>query len=176
MLNFAPNTQKYHIEDVNRAGGILSIMGELEKQGLVNINVSRVDNLNLGEAIEKYSLSSSNVSQQAKELWSSAPAGKFNLVLGSQDCKFDTLDTDRKDGCIRDFDNAYVKDGGLAVLIGNIAKDGCVVKTAGVDPSIFKFKGPARVFESQDDACEGILKGIVNSGDVVVMIFEGPNG
>ena len=96
--------------------------------------------------------------------------------MGSQDCKFETLDTDRKDGCIRDFDNAFVKDGGLAVLKGNIAKDGCVVKTAGVDPSIFKFKGPARVFESQDDACEGILKGKVNSGDVVVIIYEGPKG
>ncbi len=176
LCKVAPNTQKYHIEDVNRAGGILSIMGELDKKGLVHREVSRVDNLSLGEAIEKYSLGSDKVSDEAKELWHSAAAGKFNLVLGSQDAKFETLDTDRKEGCIRDFDNAYVKDGGLAILRGNIAQDGCVVKTAGVDPSIFKFKGTARVFQSQDDACEGILGGKVNSGDVVVITYEGPKG
>ena len=176
LCKVAPNTQKYHIEDVNRAGGILSIMGELDKKGLVNKEVSRVDNMTLGEAIDKYSLSSNNLTEEAKELWHSAPAGKFNLVLGSQDTKFDTLDADRTEGCIRDFDNAYVKDGGLAILRGNIAQDGCVVKTAGVDPSIFKFKGTARVFQSQDDACDGILGGKVNSGDVVVITYEGPKG
>ena len=176
LCKVAPNSQKYHIEDVNRAGGILSIMGELEKQGLVHKEVSRVDNLTLGEAIEKYSLTSGSVNDEAKDLWSSAAAGKFNLTLGSQDTKFETLDSDRENGCIRDFENAYVKDGGLAVLRGNIAQDGCVVKTAGVDPSIFKFRGTAKVFESQDDACEGILNGYVQSGDVVVIIYEGPKG
>ena len=176
LCKVAPNSQKYHIEDVNRAGGILSIMGELEKQGLVHKEVSRVDNLTLGEAIEKYSLTSGSVNDEAKDLWSSAAAGKFNLTLGSQDTRFETLDSDRENGCIRDFENAYVKDGGLAVLRGNIAQDGCVVKTAGVDPSIFKFRGTAKVFESQDDACEGILNGYVQSGDVVVIIYEGPKG
>ena len=176
LCKVAPNSQKYHIEDVKRAGSILSIMGELEKQGLVHKEVSRVDNLTLGEAIEKYSLTSGSVNDEAKDLWSSAAAGKFNLTLGSQDTRFETLDSDRENGCIRDFENAYVKDGGLAVLRGNIAQDGCVVKTAGVDPSIFKFRGTAKVFESQDDACEGILNGYVQSGDVVVIIYEGPKG
>ncbi len=152
------------------------LLGELEKQGLVHKEVSRVDNLTLGEAIEKYSLTSGSVNDEAKDLWSSAAAGKFNLTLGSQDTRFETLDSDRENGCIRDFENAYVKDGGLAVLRGNIAQDGCVVKTAGVDPSIFKFRGTAKVFESQDDACEGILNGYVQSGDVVVIIYEGPKG
>ncbi len=176
LCKVAPNTQKYHIQDVNRAGGILSIMGELSKEGLVYENVCRADGHTLGEAIAKFSLTSEHLCDEAKELWYSAPANKFNLELGSQDCKYDTLDADRAEGCIRDFEHAYVKDGGLAVLRGNIAIDGCVVKTAGVDPSIFHFKGQARVFESQEDACDGILNGKVNSGDVVVIIYEGPKG
>ena len=176
LCKVAPNSQKYHIQDVNRAGGIMSILGELDKKGLLDRNVSRADGMTLGQAIDTFGLTSEDVSVEAKDLWHSAPGRKFNLELGSQEAEYDTLDSDRENGCIRSVENAYVKDGGLAVLRGNIAVDGCVVKTAGVDPSIFKFKGPARVFESQDDACDGILSGKVNSGDVVVIIYEGPKG
>ena len=176
LCKVAPNTQKYHVQDVNRAGGILSIMGELEKGGLIHPKMHRVDGLTLGEAIEAYSLSSAHVTEEACKLWHSAPANHFNLELGSQQSYYDSLDTDRSEGCIRDLEHAYVKDGGLAVLYGNIAQDGCVVKTAGVDPSIFHFKGSACVFESQEDACEGILDGTVKSGDVVVITHEGPKG
>ncbi len=166
----------YHVEDVNRAGGVMGIMNELAKAGLVDTNVKRVDFLTLGEAIEKYSITSDKVSEEAMVLYKSAPACKYNLVLGSQENYYKTLDTDRAGGCIRDVEHAYVKDGGLAVLYGNIAQDGCVVKTAGVDESIFRFAGPAKVFDSQDSACEGILGGKVVAGDVVVITYEGPKG
>ena len=176
LCKVAPNTQKYHIEDVNRAGGVISIMSELAKGGLVNTSVKRVDGLTLGEAIDQYGITSPNVTDKAINKYKSAPARQFNLVMGSQECYFDTLDTDRANGCIRDLNHAYTKDGGLGVLKGNIALDGCVIKTAGVDESIWKFSGPAKVFQSQEDACEGILGGKVVSGDVVVITYEGPKG
>lgn len=176
LCKVAPNTNKYHIEDVNRAGGILSIMKQLADKGLIDTTVKRVDGLSLGEAIEKYAIEGSGYCEEADRLWHSAPGHVHTTVMGSQDNKFETLDDDRTYGCIRDFDHAYVKDGGLAVLKGNIAQDGCVVKTAGVDESIFIFSGPAKVFHSQEEAVDGILKDKVKSGDVVVITFEGPKG
>jgi dihydroxy-acid dehydratase len=176
LCKVAPNTQKYHIQDVNRAGGIVAIMAELAKAGLVDTSVKRVDRLTLAEAIDTISITSANVSEQAIQKYKSAPANKFNLVMGSQNEYFETLDLDRVAGCIRSVENAYTKDGGLAILKGNIALDGCVVKTAGVDESIWHFKGTAKVFTSQDSACEGILGGKVQSGDVVVITYEGPKG
>ena len=166
----------YHVEDVNRAGGIIGIMSELVKAGLVDGSVKRVDGMTLSEAIDRYSITSVNVTDEAINIYKSAPAHRFNLVLGSQESYYKELDTDRANGCIRDVEHAYVKDGGLAVLYGNIAQDGCVVKTAGVDESIFRFAGPAKVFDSQDAACEGILQNKVVSGDVVVITYEGPKG
>ena len=176
LCKVAPNTQKYHIQDVNRAGGILSIMAELAKGGLVDTSVKRVDGMTLGEAIGKYDITNPGVSDKALNIYKSAPAGRFNLVMGSQSEYYNDIDDDRHAGCIRDIEHAYSADGGLAVLKGNIAIDGCVVKTAGVDESIWRFSGPAKVFQSQDDACDGILKGTVSSGDVVVIIYEGPKG
>ena len=176
LCKVAPNTPKYHIQDVNRAGGIISILAELNAAGLIDANVNRADGLTLVEAINKYSITSPDVCEKAINIYKSAPAGKFNLVLGSQNSYYKELDTDRKEGCIRSMGSAYSKDGGLAVLKGNIAQDGCVVKTAGVDESIWKFSGTAKVFDSQDAACEGILKGKVVSGDVVVITYEGPKG
>ena len=175
LCKVAPSSA-YHVQDVNRAGGILSIMSLLAEKGLVETSVRRVDRLSLGEAIDRYAIGGKQFSAEAEALWKSAPGDCFNLQLGSQNAVYDTLDTDRTAGCIRDFEHAYVRDGGLAVLRGNIALDGCVVKTAGVDESIFRFCGPAKVFESQEDACEGILGGKVESGDVVVIIYEGPKG
>ena len=176
LCKVAPNTQKYHVQDVNRAGGIVAIMHELAKGGLVDTSVKRVDGLTLAEEIDRYSITSPQVCKEALKKYASAPGGKFNLTLGSQDNYYKDLDTDRAHGCIRDLEHAYSKDGGLAVLKGNIAQDGCVVKTAGVDESILRFAGPARVFDSQEAACEGILGGQVQSGDVVVITHEGPKG
>ena len=176
LCKVAPNTQKYHVQDVNRAGGIVAIMHELAKGGLVDTGVKRVDGLTLAEEIDRYSITSPQVCKEALKKYASAPGGKFNLTLGSQDNYYKDLDTDRAHGCIRDLEHAYSKDGGLAVLKGNIAQDGCVVKTAGVDESILRFAGPARVFDSQEAACEGILGGQVQSGDVVVITHEGPKG
>lgn len=176
LCKVAPNTQKYHIQDVNRAGGILNILGELAKGGLLDTTVHRVDGSTLGEAIAKYNICKPDVDAEAMRIYTSAPGGKFNIQLGSQNNTYKELDTDRVTGCIRDLQHAYSKDGGLAVLKGNIAQDGCVVKTAGVDESIWKFSGPAKVFDSQESACEGILGGKVVSGDVVVITHEGPKG
>ena len=176
LCKVAPNTQKYHVQDVNRAGGIVAIMHELAKGGLVDTSVKRVDGLTLAEEIDRYSITSPQVCKEALKKYASAPGGKFNLTLGSQDNYYKDLDTDRAHGCIRDLEHAYSKDGGLAVLKGNIAQDGCVVKTAGVDESILRFAGPARVFDSQEAACEDILGGQVQSGDVVVITHEGPKG
>ncbi len=176
LCKVAPNTQKYHIQDVNRAGGIMAILGELNKAGLIDTAVNRVDGLTLADALAQYDITSGQVAEEAIHKYLSAPAGKFNLVLGSQNCYYNDLDTDRIEGCIRDMQHAYSKDGGLAILKGNIAQNGCVVKTAGVDESIWKFTGPAKVFDSQEAACEGILKGEVVSGDVVVITHEGPKG
>jgi len=176
LCKVAPNSQKYHIQDVNRAGGILGILAELSKGGLLNTEVKRVDGLTLGEAVQKFDITSPYVIPVAIEKYKSAPAHKFNLVMGSQSVQYPELDGDRVNGCIRDVEHAYTKDGGLGILKGNIAQDGCVIKTAGVDESIWKFSGPAKVFTSQDTACEGILRGDIVSGDVVVITHEGPKG
>lgn len=176
LCKVAPNTQKYHIQDVNRAGGILGILGELSKGGLLDTSVRRVDGTTLAEAIARYDICGQTVDPEAFRIYSSAPGGKFCITLGAQQQRYETLDTDRAKGCIRDLSHAYSRDGGLAVLKGNIALDGCVVKTAGVDESIWKFSGPAKVFDSQEAACEGILGGKVVSGDVVVITHEGPKG
>ena len=174
ICKVAPTTQKYHIEDVNRAGGILGIMGELAKGNLLHTSLKRVDGLTLAEAMEKYNIATGM--QDALRIYTSAPARKFSNVMGSQETYYKELDTDRAAGCIRDLEHAYSKDGGLAVLKGNIAQDGCVVKTAGVDESIWKFSGPAKVYDSQDAAVEGILGGDIVAGDVVVITHEGPKG
>lgn len=176
LCKVAPNTKLYHIEDVNRAGGIMSILSILAKQGLLDTSVRRVDGLTLEQAINRFAIDGKEFGDEAKNLWSSAPAGVRTTKMGSQSSTYKELDTDRAQGCIRDFEHAYVKDGGLAVLYGNIAKDGCVVKTAGVDESIFHFTGKAKVFESQDDAVDGILNDQVEAGDVVVITYEGPKG
>lgn len=177
LCKVAPNSH-YHIQDVNRAGGILSIMKILADAGLVDKSVSRVDGMTLGEAMDKWAVSGdgSGLSNEADELWKSAPGMKRTTELGCQMSYYSALDTDRSNGCIRDMEHAYVKDGGLAVLKGNIAQDGCVVKTAGVDESIFRFSGPAKVFTSQEAAVDGILRDKVKSGDVVVITHEGPKG
>lgn len=176
LCKLAPNTQKYSVENCNRAGGILGILGELAKGGLLDTSAIRVDGMTLGQAIDKYDITKENIDPEASRIYHSAPGRKFTTTMGSQDAQWDTLDTDRATGCIRDLEHAYSKDGGLAVLFGNIAKDGCVVKTAGVDESIWHFEGPAKVFDSQESACEGILGGKVKSGDVVVITHEGPKG
>ena len=176
LCKVAPNTHVYHMEDVNRAGGILGIMNELEKAGLVDGSARRVDGLTLAEAIDRYAITSPRVTEEALRKYKSAPARTFSIRMGSQETYYKELDTDRAAGCIRDVAHAYSKDGGLAVLKGNIAVDGCVVKTAGVDESIWRFSGPAKVFDSQEAACEGILGGKVVSGDVVVIAYEGPKG
>ena len=172
----APNTAKYHIQDVGRAGGIVAIMAELAAAGLVDTTLKRVDGLTLAEEIDKWCILSPNCTEEARKTYRVAPCGRFNIELGSQKMYYDSFDTDRSEGCIRDVAHAYTRDGGLAVLFGNIALDGCIVKTAGVDESIFHFEGPARVFDSQEAACEGILGGKVGSGDVVVITYEGPKG
>ena len=176
ICKVAPNTAKYHVQDVGRAGGIVSIMAELAKAGLVDTSVRRVDGMTLGEEIDKWCILSPNCLDEARKFFRAAPCGRFNIELGSQKMYYDSFDTDRAEGCIRDVAHAYTRDGGLAVLFGNIARDGCIVKTAGVDESIFHFAGPARVFDSQEAACEGILGGKVASGDVVVITYEGPKG
>ena len=176
LCKLAPNTQKYSVQECNRAGGILGIMSELNKGGLVDGTVKRVDGMTLAEAMEKYDITCENADPEALRIYSSAPGHRFSTVMGSQNCEWETLDTDRATGCIRSLEHAYTKDGGLAVLFGNIALDGCVVKTAGVDPSIWKFSGPAKVYDSQEEACEAILGGKVKSGDCVVITHEGPKG
>ena len=204
LCKLAPNWQKYSIQEENRAGGILGILGELAKGDLLDLSCKRVNGATLGEDIVKYSIvglelkdgkvvngqsadnqlsncksSNCQISDGAMSPWdiySCAPAGKFSTKMGSQDCHYETLDTDRSNGCIRDIEHAYTKDGGMAVLFGNIAQDGCVVKTAGVAPELWHFEGPAVVFDSQEDACEGILGGKVKKGDRVVITHEGPKG
>jgi dihydroxy-acid dehydratase len=176
ICKVAPNTAKYHIQDVGRAGGIVAIMAELAAAGLVDTTLRRVDGMTLAEEIDKWCILSPNCTEEARKTYRVAPCGRFNIELGSQKMYYDSFDTDRAEGCIRDVAHAYTKDGGLAVLFGNIAQDGCIVKTAGVDESIFHFEGPARVFDSQEAACEGILGGKVGSGDVVVITYEGPKG
>jgi dihydroxy-acid dehydratase len=176
LCKVAPNSPKYHIEDVNRAGGILGILGELDRAGLLDTSVPRADGLTLKQALDTYDLARPTATAAAKTLYSAAPGGRANLIMGTQKSMFKELDVDRKEGCIRSKEHAYYADGGLAVLFGNIAEKGCIVKTAGVDPSIFQFTGTARVFESQEDSVQGILSGKVGAGDVVVIRYEGPKG
>ena len=176
LCKLAPNWQKYSIQEENRAGGILGIMGELAKGGLLRLDCKRVNGATLGEDIVKYSITGATIDPEAERIYRSAPGGRFSTVMGSQSETWETLDTDRTSGCIRDIEHAYTKDGGMAVLFGNIAQDGCVVKTAGVDESLWHFEGPAVVFDSQEDACEGILGGRVKKGDCVVITHEGPKG
>lgn len=176
LCKLAPNTQKYSVQECGRAGGILGIMNELAKGGLIDGNVNRVDRHTLGEQMKRYDITNCTPDAEAERIYGSAPGHRFSTVMGSQDARWESLDADRACGCIRDIEHAYTKDGGLAVLFGNIAQDGCVVKTAGVDEKIWRFSGPARVFDSQEDACEGILGGRVKSGDCVVITHEGPKG
>ncbi|MBR1436520.1 MAG: dihydroxy-acid dehydratase [Bacteroidales bacterium] len=176
ICKVAPNTAKYHVQDVNRAGGVVAIMYELAKAGLVDPSLKRVDGMTLAEEIKYYCILSGSVTEEAMAIYSSAPACRFSTQMGSQKTYYPSFDTDRENGCIRDVEHAYSKEGGLAVLKGNIALDGCVIKTAGVDESIWKFTGPAKVFDSQEEACDGILGGKVKSGDVVVITHEGPKG
>lgn len=176
LCKLAPNSQKYSIQECGRAGGMLNLLGELAKGGLIDTSVKRVNGATLAEDIEKYSITKADIHPEALRIYSSAPGGKFCTKMGAHNTNYETLDTDRENGCIRDIEHAYTRDGGMAVLFGNIAQEGCVVKTAGVDQSIWKFSGPAVVFDSQDDACEGILGGKVKKGDVVVITHEGPKG
>ena len=176
LCKLAPNWQKYSIQEENRAGGILGILGELAKGNLLDLSCKRVNGATLGEDIKKYSITGDTIDPEASRIYHSAPGRKFSNVMGSQDAQWESLDTDRVNGCIRDIEHAYTKDGGLAVLFGNIAQDGCVVKTAGVAPELWHFEGPAVVFDSQEDACDGILGGKVKKGDCVVITHEGPKG
>jgi len=175
LCKVAPSS-KYHVEDVNRSGGIMGILAELDRGGLINRDVERVDGKKLGEAIECYDLMHKQRCDRIEEVYSAAPGGGINLQMGSQDERYDEFDLDRVTGCIRDMENAYSQDGGLAVLKGNIAQSGSIVKTAGVSENVMQFEGPAKVYDSQDDACEAILQGEVVEGDVVVIRYEGPRG
>ena len=176
ICKVAPNTKKYHIEDVNRAGGVMGILGVLDRNGLLDTSVKRVDGLTLKEALDSYDILRPTAKTELTEIYKSAPKGDRTTAMGSQNTMYKEFDTDRENGCIRDIKNAYTKDGGLAVLFGNIAKEGCIVKVAGVDESLFTFKGTAKVFHSQEDACEAIITDKIQAGDVVVIIYEGPKG
>ena len=176
ICKVAPSSA-YHIQDVNRAGGIMAILGELSSKGLLKLDVSRVDEPTLAAAIEKWDIRRVGENSEAKKWYASAPGNQGrNLVMGSQEKYYKELDLDRQKGCIRSIEEAFSKEGGLAVLFGNIARNGCIVKTAGVDASVYHFEGTARVFESQEDSCIGILEGKVKSGDVVIIRYEGPKG
>ncbi len=176
LCKVAPSA-KYHLEDVNRAGGIMAILGELDRAGLIDPKVHRVDSPTLQETLNKWDITRPGHSKEAETLYLSSPAQTgLNLVMGSQSTMYKEADLDRAAGCIRDMEHCYSKDGGLAVLFGNIAEDGCIVKTAGVDPSIFKFSGTARVFSSQETACEAILNEKIKAGDVIIIRYEGPKG
>ncbi len=175
LCKVAPSSA-YHMEDVNRAGGIIGILAELDRAGLLDRNTYRADGLTLGEAIDKFDIMREDCLPEAKKIYASAPGYRKNLVMGSQENYYKSLDTDRENGCIRSIDYAYNREGGLAVLFGNIATNGCIVKTAGVDPSVFRFQGKAKVFHSQETACNGILGDEVQAGDVVFILYEGPKG
>jgi len=175
LCKVAPSS-RYHVEDVNRAGGIIGIMAELDRGGLVSREVNRVDGKTLGEAIDCYDLINTKQCDRIEDIYSAAPGGEINREMGSQDTRYEEFDLDRVTGCIRQIENAYSTDGGLAVLTGNIAEQGCIVKTAGVSENLLVFEGPARVYDSQDDACDAILQNEVEAGDVVVIRFEGPRG
>ena len=175
LCKVAPNGH-YHVQDVNRAGGIMGILGELDRCGLIDTSVHRVDSPSLAATLESYCVASPSFSDEARKLYLSAPAGRHSREMASQAEYYKDMDTDRAEGCIRDAEHAYFRDGGLAVLTGNIARNGCIVKTAGVDESLFRFSGKAKVFESQEQAMNGILNDEVRAGDVVVIRYEGPKG
>jgi len=175
ICKVAPSSE-YHVQDVNRAGGILAIMGELERAGLIDTTVRRIDYPSLHDAISDWDISGGKAKEEAFSLFRSAPSMKRSIVMGSHNTQYKELDTDREKGCIRSVSTPYSKDGGLAVLYGNIASKGCIVKTAGIDPSIFSFTGSAVVFESQEDAVDGILSNKVKAGDAVIIRYEGPKG
>ncbi len=176
ICKVAPSTQKVHIQDVHRAGGIMGILSELEKAGLLNTQVLTVSGKTLSQEIKECDILSDSTSDDVKKFYKVAPANKYNITAFSQETYYDSLDADRKEGAIRSVENAFSKDGGLAVLFGNIAKDGSIVKTAGVDESILKFRGTARVFHSEQDASKAIRGGKISPGDVVVILYEGPRG
>ena len=175
LCKVAPNGH-YHVQDVNRAGGIMGIMGELAKNGLIDTSAKRVDSPSLAATLDEYYYGSENFSEAARKIYCSAPANRYSRELGSQATNYEQMDTDHQQGCIRDMEHCYFRDGGLAVLTGNIARKGCIVKTAGVDKSLMQFSGKAKVFESQEQAMNGILGGEVEAGDVVVIRYEGPKG
>lgn len=175
LCKVAPSS-KYHVEDVNRAGGIMGILAELDRAGLIKGDVSRVDGMTLGEAVKCFDLVNKERCDRIEEVYSAAPGGGINLKMGSQETRYEEFDLDRETGCIRNLENAYSLDGGLAILKGNIALQGCIVKTAGVSENILKFEGPAKVYNSQDEACDAILEKKVEPGDVVVIRYEGPKG
>jgi dihydroxy-acid dehydratase len=175
LCKVAPSTQKYHMEDVHRAGGVMAILGELDRAGLLHTDLPTIHNDTLGKALEKWDVAQTN-SDEVKKFYMAGPGNVRTQTAFSQSKRWPSLDVDREQGCIRNAEHAYSKDGGLAVLYGNIAVEGCVVKTAGVDESILKFSGPARIFESQDDAVEAILADRINEGDVVLIRYEGPRG
>jgi dihydroxy-acid dehydratase len=176
LCKVAPNTEKYHIEDVHRAGGIPAILGELARGGLLDTSLPTVHGKTVGEFIAEWDIVSDTVLPEAVELFHAAPGGVRTTKAYSQSVRWDTLDTDRDQGCIRSVASAYTKDGGLAVLFGNLAPDGAIVKTAGVEEELWTFSGPAKVFESQEDAVDGILNKRIEPGDVVVIRYEGPKG
>lgn len=177
LCKVAPNTNKYHIEDVHRAGGIMAILGELDRAGKLHTDVPTIHAPSMKAALAQWDIGGADaVSDDVKSFYMAGPAGIPTQVAFSQSTRWPSLDTDRAEGCIRSFDHAFSKEGGLAVLRGNIALDGCVVKTAGVDESILVFEGPAHVVESQDEAVEHILSDRVKAGDVVVVRYEGPKG
>lgn len=175
LCKVAPSTQKYHMEDVHRAGGVIAILGELYRAGLLHSDVHNVLGLTLVQTLEQYDVMLT-ADQAVKSMYTAGPAGLRSAIAFSQSCRWDTLDTDRQAGCIRSMDHAYSMEGGLAVLYGNFAEHGCIVKTAGVDDSILTFRGPAKVYESQEAAVEAILGGNIVAGDVVVIRYEGPKG
>ncbi|UYM17492.1 dihydroxy-acid dehydratase [Endozoicomonas euniceicola] len=175
LCKVAPNTPKYHMEDVHRAGGVMGILGELDRAGLLNNELSTVHSVSLAEALNKWDIKRTS-DESVKSFYRAGPAGIRTTEAFSQATRWDTLDDDRENGCIRSLDNAFSLEGGLAVLTGNIAEDGCVVKTSGVDDSILVFEGPAHICESQENAVNDILEGRVQSGDVVIVRYEGPKG
>jgi len=176
ICKVAPSVEQYHVEDVHRAGGIMAILAELDRAGLINDEVPTVHSESLRAAMDQWDIKSPTCTEEAKHFFLAGPAGIPTQTAFSQATRWPSLDDNRELGCIRSVEHAYSADGGLAILYGNLAEEGCIVKTAGVDDSILKFSGPARVYESQDDAVEGILGGEVVSGDVVVVRYEGPKG
>ncbi|WP_436794655.1 dihydroxy-acid dehydratase [Actinospongicola halichondriae] len=176
LCKVAPATDRYYVEDVHRAGGVIALLAELRRAGLLDPTTPTVHAPTLGHAIDRWDVTADHCSEDVERFYRAGPAGRRTQEPFSQDCRWDELDTDRESGCVRDVEHAYSDDGGLAVLHGNLAPDGCIVKTASVDPGMLVFSGPARVYESQDDAVEGILGGSVEPGDVVVVRYEGPRG